>query len=346
MLALSDNNALLDKLQVGDIRDGKIVSIVKASICVDIEGFAGFVTDKELGHPPTRNLMQRYRLGDTISVKILSIDRETNQILLSHEQAIWNNNALLDKLQVGDIRDGKILDIVKASIFVDIQGLTGIVQPQELGHPSTKNLMQKYRQGDTISVKILSIDREKRRIFLSHKQVKQEEHKSDLMNSLNVGDIRDGFINTIKDFGIFVDIGGADGLVHTSELSWGRFSPENMKQMFSPGDPIRVVVINIDTTRKRIGLSRKRLLTDPWEGVETRYKVGDWYVLPVSNVTPFGVFLKFEEGVEGLLHKSELPEGMDETFQRVFQVGQQVNVRVISIDTKKRRIGLRMRPEQ
>ena len=388
------NNTILEELHVGDVRDVRIVDIAKTAIIVDVDGLTGLIPLGELDTTDNETLSLSYNAGKIISAKIIQIDYEKRRLVLSCKRVVkasspdpWKNNTIQEKLHVGDVRDVRIVDIAKTAIIVDVDGLAGIIPFKEFDYAATEILSLRYSIDKIISAKIINIDRKKKRMILSCKQIVVEKHnelskeerktflekrktfldehktaldehktplderktvlderKAALLGILSIGDIRDGFISQIVNFGVFVDIGGADGLVHISEWSFRRIEAGHIKRQFSIGDPVRVVVIDIELEKKRIALSRKRLLPDPWVGIETRYKVGSSHVTTVSSVSSFGIFCAIEEGVEGLIHKSKLLDDMEDSFQTAFQIGQAITVRIINIDEKKGRIGLSMRP--
>lgn len=335
-------------LQLGQIYEGTITRITHYGILVDIGGAEGVVNKRELDHIYFPDIISRFHVGQRIQVAILKFNSETRKIELSHRQTIpdpWENNTLLEELHAGDIRDSIIVGITKTVIIVNIDGLAGIVPLRELDHSPDGQNLQHYSVGDILPVKVLEIDRSNKRLFLSHKRLIPHPRKA-FIASLNIGDIFEGTITNIVNYGVFVNIGEADGFIHIKELDYNYSRTCKPEDFFRVGDPIRVMIIGINNEKSLITLSSKRLLPDPWKDMEMRYNLGNWYIGTITDVVAFGVFLTLEKGIIGLLHKSELPNEIQGSFQKIFQIGQSVNVRIKKIDIEKRRLGLSMRPMQ
>jgi len=196
--------------------------------------------------------------------------------------------------------------------------------------------------GSRLRLKIIELDQEQRRLILSERAACiDESSRQELLNALCPGDICQGHVTNLCSFGAFVDLGGLEGLVHVSELSWGRV--EHPSDAFEPGQPVEVYVLNIDRERGRVGLSIKRLQPDPWQSVEERYQVGQVVEGVITHVVDFGAFARVEEGLEGLIHISELAEGNFLHPHDVVREGDVVTARVLNIDSERRRMGLSLR---
>jgi len=196
--------------------------------------------------------------------------------------------------------------------------------------------------GDTLALRVIEIDREQNRLILSERAAISEEQRADvLLAEMCEGDVRTGRVTNLCDFGAFVDLGGIEGLIHISELSWGRVGhPRDVLRM---GQEVNVYVLNVDRTQRRIGLSLKRLLPDPWSSVEERYQVGQLVEGVITNVVSFGAFTRVEDGLEGLIHISELAEGNFLHPRNVVQEGDVVTVCVVNVDGPRHRLGLSLR---
>jgi len=196
--------------------------------------------------------------------------------------------------------------------------------------------------GTQLSLKIIELDQERNRFVLSERTSRlNEDHRQELLDSLSPGDIRQGHVTNLCSFGAFVDLGGLDGLVHVSELSWGRV--DHPSDVLEHEQMVEVYVLNVDRGRGRVGLSIKRLQPDPWQCVEERYEVGQVVEGTITHVVDFGAFARVEAGLEGLIHVSELTDGNFVHPRDVVQEGDVVAVRVLSIDSRRRRMGLSVR---
>ncbi len=273
---------------------------------------------------------------------------------------LYEENASRDKDEISRdwqfvqemFESGEVLDLVvtgynKGGLLVEINNLKGFVPASQLiGLPP--NLEEEERKaelaswvGEELSLKIIELDRERNRIVLSERATLLGERKEELLERLSEGDICRGRVTNLCSFGAFVDLGGVEGLIHISEISWGRV--KHPKDVLNIGDEIEVYVLNVDRGRGRIGLSLKRLRPDPWISLEERYKVGQLVEGVITNVVNFGAFARIEEGLEGLIHISELADGNFLHPRSVVKEGDVVKARIINVDGKNRRLGLSLR---
>ncbi|MXV94208.1 MAG: 30S ribosomal protein S1, partial [Chloroflexi bacterium] len=198
--------------------------------------------------------------------------------------------------------------------------------------------------GNTLSVKIIEVDQDRRRLIFSEREAQREwraRRKAQLLAELNVGDVVKGVVTGIRDFGAFVNIGGADGLIHVSELAWHRV--DHPRDILQIGQEIEVFVLNLDRQTNRIALSRKRLLSDPWDDAQFRYHEGQLVEGYVTNVVDFGAFVALEDGLEGLLHLSEMGDGALKEPYSYVQKGDQMSLRISHLEPEKRRVGFTQR---
>jgi small subunit ribosomal protein S1 len=198
--------------------------------------------------------------------------------------------------------------------------------------------------GSSMPLKVIEINRNRNRLILSERQAVQEVRegrKDELLTSLKEGDVRSGVVTSIADFGAFVDIGGADGLVHLSELSWSRV--KHPSEVLKPGDKVKVYILSVDNDRKRIALSIKRTQNEPWTTVNERYQLGQVVEGTITQLATFGAFARIEDGVEGLIHVSEMGDGRVQHPRDVVQEGDLIQARIIRIDPARKRMGLSMR---
>ncbi|MFQ6014627.1 MAG: 30S ribosomal protein S1 [Anaerolineae bacterium] len=236
----------------------------------------------------------------------------------------------------------------RGGILVKLGNLQGFVPASHLlGMPRWVDDTERAaelaaRVGTTMPVKIIELDRARNRVILSERAVSEEDEKGDMvLRSLAPGDVRRGRVSNLCDFGAFVDLGGIDGLIHVSELSWDRV--EHPRDMLRSGDEVEVYVLEVDRSRRRIALSLKRLQPNPWDTVEQKYEIGQLVEGTVTNVVDFGAFVRVENGLEGLIHISELAEGNFLHPRNVVQEGDRVTVRILNIDGENHRLGLSLK---
>ncbi len=235
----------------------------------------------------------------------------------------------------------------RGGLLVQFRGLYGFVPASHLTDlPRFSDSVERLRTlaqyvGNTIEVCIIEIAREQGRLVMSQRAARECRDGAELLQCLKPGDVRHGRVTSVRPFGAFVDLGGVEGLLHISELSWGRVARPD--EIVRPGDEVDVYVMDVDVAQRRIALSLKRLKPNPWESVAERYQVGQVVSGVVTNVVSFGAFVRLEEGVEGLVHISELAEGQFLHPRNVVQEGDVVRVRVLNVDPDNHRIGLSMR---
>lgn len=332
----------LEDLEDGKIMEGVVKNITDYGVFVDLGGIDGLlhITDMSwgrVGHPS-----EMCQIGDTIKVMVLHFDRENERVSLGLKQLVpdpWTH--AVDRYPVGTQVKGRVVSLTDYGAFVEIEeGIEGLIHVSEMSwtrrirHPS-----KILSVGDRVDAVILSIDPEKKRISLGMKQL--EPNPWDVIaDKYPVGTVISGKIKNITDFGIFIGIDeGIDGLVHISDISWTK-RIRHPSEVFKKGQEVQAIVLNIDKGNERFSLGIKQLEPDPWESVPQRYPVGAVLTGPVTNVTDFGLFVEIEEGIEGLVHVSEISKEKIKTPIDQFKVGDQVTAKVINISTKDRKIGL------
>ena len=251
------------------------------------------------------------------------------------------------------LRDGQVLTLPVAGynrggLLVDWNGWRAFVPASQLDafpvHLEEEERREELasRLGQRIDLKIIELDQERNRLIFSEKiTASQENQIEQLMNNIYAGDIRQGHVTNLCSFGAFVELGGVEGLIHISELSWGRVA--HPSDALHVGQEIEVYVLNVDRAQKRVGLSLRRLQPDPWSSVEERYVEGQLVQGLITNVVSFGAFARIEEGLEGLIHVSELAEGDFMHPRNVVREGDTVTVRIVNIDSANHRLGLSLR---
>jgi small subunit ribosomal protein S1 len=248
----------------------------------------------------------------------------------------------------GEILELEVMDYNRGGLLVQLNGLRAFVPASHLiDSPNHLEYEERdaelaSRVGDTLWLKIIDVDKNRNRLILSERAaISNEEREARLLAELCPGDIRRGRVTNLCSFGAFVDLGGVEGLIHISEMSWGRV--RHPGDVLQSGDGVEVYVINVNRREKKIGLSLKRLQPDPWTTVEERYQVGQLVEGTITNVVSFGAFTRVEEGLEGLIHISELAEGNFLHPRNVVKEGDVVTARIINIDSARHRLGLSLR---
>jgi small subunit ribosomal protein S1 len=337
--------------QDGDIRQGVIVAINEQDIIVDL----GLKRDGLV--PPTdlAKLSDEDRaaltVGDEIDVYIMN-SNEPNALHVSIFMARINKDWTEAEriMNAGEIIEGQISGYNKGGAIVPFGQLSGFIPTSHLSE-LTPGMSERKRQQrlaklreQTIPLKIIEVDRHQRRLVLSQREAQREweqKVREELMKTLKVGDVLTGRVSGIRDFGIFIDLGGADGMVHISQLTWGRI--EHPSQVVKVGDEIEVAVLKLDTDKQRIGLSRKKLLENPWKSVKDRYNEGQLIEGKITRLVEYGAFAEIEPGVEGLLHLSQISRNMVEKASDVISEGETHLLRILTIDPKRQRVGLSLK---
>jgi small subunit ribosomal protein S1 len=289
--------------------------------------------------------------GQTLLVFVVqSEDREGRAVLSvdkARQEKSWRR--LQQSFDANEVIEAKVVNYNKGGLLVNLEGVRGFVPSSQVSGISRGPETQKQSDmakmvGSSMPLKVIEINRNRNRLILSERQAVQEVRegrKDELLTTLKEGDVRSGVVTSIADFGAFVDIGGADGLVHLSELSWSRV--KHPSEILKPGDKVRVYILSVDNDRKRIALSIKRTQNEPWTTVNDRYHLGQVVEGTITQLATFGAFARIEDGVEGLIHVSEMGDGRVQHPRDVVQEGDVIQARIIRIDPARKRMGLSMR---
>lgn len=328
-----------NQLEVGSIVTGTVVKIDDKQVLVDI-GYKteGIVPISELSNLHVENPADVVKDGEQLQLIVKKIEDEN--IILSKRQVDAENawKELQEKFDNDTVFDTEVKEVVKGGLVVDV-GLRGFI-PASLVETHFVEDFSDYIN-KTLSVKIVDLDKEQNRVILSHRAVveaEQEKAKKSLLESLEAGQVVDGTVQRITDFGAFVDIGGVDGLVHISELAHTHV--DKVSDVLSEGQEIKVEILSVDKDNERISLSYKNTLPGPWEGIENRIKEGDIVEGTVKRMVDFGAFVEIEEGVEGLVHISQIANRHIGTPNEVLEVDQKIQAKVLSVSEKDERISL------
>jgi small subunit ribosomal protein S1 len=339
--------------QVGEIRKGTIASIGANQILISVGAKSeGVVAGRELEQltPEERAALQ---VGQEVNVFVLNPEDQNGNVVLSfkraQEEMSWEN---VEKMITEEtVIDTKIIGFNKGGLIVAVGNLRGFVPSSQISsvrrsQSSGDTPEQRWQKmvGQAISVRIIEVDRERRRLILSERSTNTESRssmKDRVISELEEGKIYTGKVTSLADFGAFVNINGADGLVHLSELSWERLT--HPKELLEVGQEVKVKVINVDREKKRIGLSMRALQDDPWKSRVEKYSVGQLVEGTITRLTKFGAFARLEGDIEGLIHISELSENRVEHPKEVLKEGETKTLRVIRIDGEQHRVGLSLR---
>lgn len=343
----------IDFPQQGEIRTGVIASITPGQILVSVGTKSeGIIGGREYDLIPQEELRQ-LAVGQEIPVYVINPEDQSGNLVLSYvrarEEVSWQE---AEKLMAAKTAfDSTIIGYNKGGLIVPLGVLRGFVPASQISLSRRADVSgdtpeQRWGKmiGQSIEVCVIEVDRERRRLILSERAASSETRESlkeKVIDELKEGDIRVGRVTSLADFGAFVNISGADGLVHLSEISWDRIA--NPSEVLSVGQEVKVKVISIDREKKRIGLSIRQLLSDPWAERAKKYQVGQLVEATITRLTKFGAFARLEEDMEGLIHISEISEKRIEHPKEVLKEGDVVTLRVIKIDPENHRIGLSLR---
>jgi len=332
----------LEKIEEGKVMDGVVKNITEYGAFIDLGGIDGLLHITDMSWGRIQHPSEFLKKGDPVSVKILSFDREKERVSLGLKQLTnnpWDNIA--ERYVVDSIVEGRVVNILDYGAFVELEsGVEGLVHISEMFW--TKKMKHPSRVlsvGDTISVKILEVDGEGKRISLGWKQTLPNPWET-LAEKYPVGSVVSGKIRNITDFGIFVGIDDQiDGLVHVSDISW-RKRIKHPGELYRKGQEIQAVVLSVDRANEKFSLGIKQMDKNPWEELQDKYGVGGVVSGKVTNITDFGIFVEIEEGIEGLVHVSELSHKKVKSPKEVYQVGNEVTAVIKNIDTENKRVGL------
>ncbi len=350
-LILSHKKARLSKawdrvnaaLEAEEIVQGFIKCRTKGGMIVDVFGIEAFLPGSQIDVHPIRDYDQF--VGKTMEFKIVKINHEFRNVVVSHKALIEaeleaQKKEIIGKLEKGQILEGTVKNITSYGVFVDLGGVDGLIHITDLSWGRVDDPKKVVELDQKINVVILDFDDEKKRIALGLKQL--TPHPWDALDAeLKVGDHVTGKVVVIADYGAFVEIQpGVEGLIHVSEMSWSQHL-RSAQEFLKVGDEVEAVILTLDRDERKMSLGIKQLKEDPWEAIETKYPVGSKHNAKVRNFTNFGVFVELEEGVDGLIHISDLSWTKKVKHPSEFtQVGAQIDVIVLDIDKENRRLSL------
>ena len=338
----SKRTSTLDSIEEGKIVEGIVKNITEYGVFVDLGGVDGLLHITDISWGRVKHPSELFSVGDKITVKILSFDIERERVSLGMKQLTedpWL--AATEKYPIGSRVNGKVVSLTDYGSFVELEeGIEGLIHVSEMSwtrkirHPS-----KVVSVGDVVETVVLDIKPESRRISLGMKQVVPNPWDV-ISEKYPVGTTIEGKIKNITDFGLFIGIGeGIDGLVHISDISWIK-RIKHPSELYKKGDVVQAIVLDIEKENERFSLGIKQLQEDPWKTVAERYEVGKEITGTVTNLTDFGVFVEIEEGIEGLVHVSEISKEKIKTPIGKFSIGDVITAKVMNINSQERRIGL------
>ena len=328
----------------GDIVDGEVVKIDRDEVLLDI-GYKseGVIPSKELSIRHDVDPNQVVKVGDRIEALVLQKEDKEGRLILSKKRAQYERawGRIEEVMHSGQTITGPVIEVVKGGLILDI-GLRGFLPASLVDLRRVRDLQPFV--GQELEAKIIELDRNRNNVVLSRRaflEESQSEGRKTFLQSLQKGERRKGTVSSIVNFGAFVDLGGVDGLVHVSELSWKHV--DHPQEVVSVGQEVEVEVLDVDLDRERVSLSLKATQEDPWKEFERTSQAGSVITGTVTKLVPFGAFVRVAQGIEGLVHISEISHEHVDSPESVLQVGQEVQVKVIDVDVSRRRVSLSMR---
>jgi small subunit ribosomal protein S1 len=337
-------DATIKPFSEGDLVTGTVVKIDKDEVLVDI-GYKseGVIPVRELSLRHDVNPGEVVALGESIEALVLQKEDKEGRLILSKKRAHYERawGRIEEVKRAGGVVRGPVIEVVKGGLIVDI-GLRGFL-PASLVELRRVRDLQPY-VGKELECKIIELDKNRNNVVLSRRAYLEEAHseqRKEFLENLKPSEVRTGTVSSIVNFGAFVDLGGVDGLVHVSELSWRHV--DHPSEVVQVGQEISVQVLDVDLQRERVSLSLKNTQEDPWRAFAREHQVGDIVHGTITKLVPFGAFVKVADGIEGLVHISELSGTHVDLPEQVVSLGEQVTVRIIDIDLDRRRISLSLK---
>lgn len=333
------------KIHRGDILKGEVIYVTNNEVMVNINYKSdGIVNREELSNDPDAKPKDLYKVGDEIDVYVVKLDDGEGNVVLSAKRVNdFKNWDTIEKIFNDKERvECKVLNNIKGGLSILVNGVSGFMPASQVSINFVSDLS--IYKGKTLIAKIIDFDKEKKRVILSRKEVEREElnnKRKELWASLEVDQIVEGVVQRLTDFGAFVDLGGVDGLIHISDLSWNRVKhPSNVVK---EGQKVLVKVLSLDKEKNRISLGLKQTIEEPWTAFSKNVNVGDVVEGTVVNLLDFGAFVRLKEGVDGLLHVSQISKEHINKPADVLKVGEKLNVKVIDINEEEKKISLSLK---
>ena len=340
-----DFEKTLVTIRNGQVITGTVVQVNENEVCVNI-GYKsdGFIPRNEMPVDEKTNLVDAVKVGDTIEVEVIKVNDGEGNVLLSKKNVDAKKNwfVLLEKIEAEQLVEGIGKEVVKGGLIAFVMGVRAFIPASQLAIGYVKNIESFV--GKTMMLKIIEVDRSRHRIVASHRAVLQEEadrKKKQVWGAIQAGQEMEGVVRRLTDFGAFVDIGGVDGLVHVTDLSWGRV--RHPSDVLQPEEKIKVLVLSVDSEKERIALGYKQLQPKPWDLAPVKYPAGSITEGKVVRIVSFGAFVELEPGLDGLVHISQVAPRRIEKVEDVLKVGDIVSVKILDVNPDERRISLSIR---
>ena len=322
---------------------GRVAERIKGGLRVDVNGIAAFLPGSQVDVRPVRNLDSLR--GKEIEAKVIKLNRKRSNVVLSRKAVLEEHNAdkkgqTLGQIEEDIIVEGQIKNLTEYGAFVDLGGIDGLLHVTDMSWGRLQNPSELFRVGDNVQVKVLRFDRERERVSLGYKQLLPDPWET-IEERFPIGTRITGKIASVTDYGAFVELEpGVEGLVHVSEMSWSK-RVKHPSKLVGPGDTVEVEVLGVDPKGRRISLGMKQVQENPWKLLAERYQVGDRVHGKVRNLTDFGAFVEIEEGVDGLVHVSDISWSRRIKHPgELLKKGQQVDAVITAIDPDNRRMSL------
>ncbi len=322
---------------------GRITERIKGGLRVDIDGIAAFLPGSQVDTRPVRNLDSLR--NQEIEARVIKLNRKRSNVVLSRkvlieEQNLGKKDETLGAIEEDIIVEGQIKNLTDYGAFVDLGGIDGLLHVTDMSWGRLQNPSEMFRVGDNVQVKVLKFDRERERVSLGYKQLIPDPWAS-IEERFPIGNRLQGKVASVTDYGAFIELeAGVEGLVHVSEMSWSK-RVKHPSKLVNPGDTVEVEVLSVDPKARRISLGMKQVQANPWQTLKERYEVGSHVHGRVRNLTDFGAFIEVEEGVDGLVHVSDISWSRRIKHPgELLKKGQEIEAVVVSIDAENRRLSL------
>ena len=344
-MSQSDYESMFKELAEGDVVIGTVVHIDKDGVLVDVGSKSeGIIRPNELSREPYDNIEDVVKVNEEVKVVVIGRTDE-GQLLLSKKRADFEKawDKVIEALNSGVLLHAMVTERVKGGLVVDL-GIRGFVPASHVGSGDFKHQNLDKYVGQSIALKVIEVDRDRRKVVLSNREateVERRQRKEVTLASLTEGEVRKGIVRRVTDYGAFIDLGGIDGLLHVSEMSWSRVKHPN--EVLKNGQELDVMILKLRLDQGRISLGLRQILPDPWTQIGEKYNVGDVVKVEVSRLVPFGAFVELEEGVEAIIPTSELAERRIAKPSDAVNPGDIVEARIIEMRTEERKMTLSIR---
>lgn len=341
----SEYEKTFKEYKTGDIVKGTVIKIDPGGVLVDIKYKSdGLILPEELSDHSFAHPSEIVKVGETVEVYIDNLESKEGYVVLSKKRADYENKwrVAYDAFKNKKLLGGKVIQVLKGGLVVECEGIRGFIPASQVAKRAEESL--ESLKGETLPVKVIEVDRRQGKIVLSHKLAAGEAEKMQadkIFDELEVGQVRHGKVSSLKSFGAFVDVGGIDGLIHLSELSWKRV--KHPSELLKVGQELDVFVLGVDKISKKVALGLKELQPDPWVNAGEYFKAGQLVKAKILRFAKFGAFAELEHDLEGLIHISEISREPVQKPEDAIKIGDEVEVKVLRVIPEEQKIGLSIR---